>query len=56
MNTLYQIVIAKNCLMLKSIVNSTLTIILKRLLKKPVRRYMFGLELRLICVFQKESY
>ena len=44
-------VIAKNCLVIKSIVNSNLTIILKQLLKKPVRRYMFWLELRLICVF-----
>ena len=30
-------------------VDSIITIILKRLLKKPVRRYMFWLELRLTC-------
>ena len=44
-------------LVLRSIVNSILTIISKRLLTKRVRRYMFWLELRLIlCVFQNESY
>ena len=31
----------ENCLVFKSIVNSILTVILKRLSKKPVRRYMF---------------
>ena len=51
-NTLYQTGIAKNCLVLRSIVNSILTNILKRLLKKPVRRYMLWLELHLLCVFQ----
>ena len=30
--------------------------ILKKLLKKPVRRYMFWQELGLIHVFQKETY
>ena len=29
---------------------------LETIIKKPVRRYMFWLELCLICVFQKESY
>ena len=35
--------------MLKSMVDSIITIILKQLLKKLVRRYMFWLELRLTC-------
>ena len=48
-NTLYQTFIGKNGLVLKSMVDSIITIILKRLLKKPVRRYMFWLELRLTC-------
>ena len=38
-NTLYQPVFPKNCLVFKSIVNSILSIILKRLLKKPVQGY-----------------
>ena len=32
------------------------TIILKQLLKKPVRRNMLWLQLHHICAFQKESY
>ena len=53
-HTLYETVIAKNCLVLRSIVNSILTIILKQLLKTPVRRYMFWLESGFICIFQKK--
>ena len=53
-HTLYETVIAKNCLVLRSIVNSILTIILKKLLKTPVRRYMFWLESGFICIFQKK--
>ena len=29
---------------------------IKMIIKKPVRRYMFWLKLRLICVLQKGSY
>ena len=35
--------------------HSNLTIS-KQLLKKPARRYMFWLELRLLCVFQKQFF
>ena len=43
-------------LVLKSIINLNLTIIVKRLSKKPVRRYIFWLEIHLLCVFQNKSY
>lgn len=46
----------KKYLVLKSIINLNLTIIVKRLSKKPVRRYIFWLEIHLLCVFQNKSY
>ena len=41
-NTLYQTVIGKICFVLKSIVNSILTITLKRLLKQPAEGTCFS--------------
>ena len=46
----------KKCLVLRSIVNSVLAIIFKRLLKKPVRRYMFYVHARItryMCVTKR---
>ena len=49
--------IAKNCLVLKSMVDGQLNFnnYLEKILRKSVSRYMFRLELE-FCVFQKKSY